>query len=245
MPVLIVSIMKVSLFRNASLFPLINIPFMFCCTEPEDMSCTRWDAPYRSGEESCSPSSTLCDSHQRITTTQCSSGESTNYTGCLKINLKKMILLEKRDETTYILCLTSRTTVTSSRIPDEDACYGTRNLRVFWSVQKGTPGFTHKGCVLQRVSLGALSDVTVVLGMRQSIVCKVVITKVIQMMRAIRGMFTIGPRLSQNHAISWGTRVTIHENKPVIIICLKKICCGHFLYSICWGLSIQILSTIY
>ena len=29
---------------------------------------------------------------------------------------------------------------------------------------------THKGCVLQRVSLDALSDVTVVLGMRQSIV---------------------------------------------------------------------------
>ena len=29
---------------------------------------------------------------------------------------------------------------------------------------------THKGCVMQRVSLGALSDVTVVLWMRQSIV---------------------------------------------------------------------------
>ena len=29
---------------------------------------------------------------------------------------------------------------------------------------------THKGCVLQRVSLDALSDVTVVLGMRQIII---------------------------------------------------------------------------
>ena len=33
----------------------------------------------------------------------------------------------------------------------------------------GTPPLTHKGCVLQRVSLGALSNVTVVLGMRQNI----------------------------------------------------------------------------
>ena len=46
---------------------------------------------------------------------------------------------------------------------------------VFSRIQKGTPGLMHKGCVLQRVSLGALSDVTlsdvmVVLGMRQSIV---------------------------------------------------------------------------
>ena len=68
-----------------------------------------------------------------------------------------------------ILCLTSRTTVTSARIPDEDACHRARNLCVFSRVQKGTPGLTHKGCVLQRFSLGALSDVTVVLGMRQSI----------------------------------------------------------------------------
>ena len=66
-----------------------------------------------------------------------------------------------------ILCLTSRTTVTSARIPDKDACHHARNLCVFSHVQNGTPGLTHKGCVLQRVSLGALSDVTVVLGMRQ------------------------------------------------------------------------------
>ena len=44
-----------------------------------------------------------------------------------------------------------------------------RNLCVFSCVQKGTLGLTHKGCVLQRVSLGALSDVTVILGMRHSI----------------------------------------------------------------------------
>ena len=68
-----------------------------------------------------------------------------------------------------ILCLTSRTTVASGRIPGEDACYRARNLCVISRVQKGTPRFTHKGCVLQRVSLGALSDVTVILWMRQSI----------------------------------------------------------------------------
>ena len=63
----------------------------------------------------------------------------------------------------FILCLTPRTTVTSARIPDKDACHRARNLNVFSRVQKGTPGLTHKGCVLQRVSLGALSDVTGVL----------------------------------------------------------------------------------
>ena len=42
---------------------------------------------------------------------------------------------------------------------------------VFSCIQKGTLGLTHKGCVLQCVSLGALSDVRVVLGMRQSIDC--------------------------------------------------------------------------
>ena len=45
-------------------------------------------------------------------------------------------------------------------------------LHVCYShVQKRIPGFTHKWCVLQRISIGASSDVTVVLGMRQSIVC--------------------------------------------------------------------------
>ena len=69
-----------------------------------------------------------------------------------------------------ILCLTSRTTMTSARIPDEGACHCARNLCVFSRGQKGTPGLTHKGCGLQRVSLDALSDVTIVLAMRQSIV---------------------------------------------------------------------------
>ena len=44
-------------------------------------------------------------------------------------------------------------------------CHRGRNLCVFSRVQKGTPGLTYKGCVLQRV----FSDVTIVLGMRQSI----------------------------------------------------------------------------
>ena len=46
------------------------------------------------------------------------------------------------------------TTVTSARIPDKDACHRARNLCVFSRIQKGTPGLTHKGCVLQRISLG-------------------------------------------------------------------------------------------
>ena len=37
-----------------------------------------------------------------------------------------------------ILCLTLRTTVTSARIPDKDACDRARNLCVFSRVQKGT-----------------------------------------------------------------------------------------------------------
>ena len=58
-----------------------------------------------------------------------------------------------------------------SAYPEEDACYRTRNVCVFSRVQKGIPGLTHKGlCLLQRVSIGALSDVTVVFDMRQSIV---------------------------------------------------------------------------
>ena len=70
-----------------------------------------------------------------------------------------------RYDVNAILCLTSRTTVTSAHIPDEDSCYGAHNLHVFSCFQKRTPGFTHKGCVLQCESLGALSDVTVVFGM--------------------------------------------------------------------------------
>ena len=69
-----------------------------------------------------------------------------------------------------ILCLTWRTTVTSVCIPEEDACHRASNFCAFLRVQKGILGLTHEGCVLQRVSLGALSDVTFVLGMRQSIV---------------------------------------------------------------------------
>ena len=68
-----------------------------------------------------------------------------------------------------ILCLTSRTTVTSALIPEEDPCHRALTCGFFSRIQKGTPGLTHKRCVLQRVSLGALSDVTVVLWMRQSI----------------------------------------------------------------------------
>ena len=61
--------------------------------------------------------------------------------------------------------------MTSARILEEDACHHVRNLCAFSHVQKRTLGLTHnKGCVLQRIYLGTLSDVPVVLGMRQSIV---------------------------------------------------------------------------
>ena len=63
----------------------------------------------------------------------------------------------------------------SARIPEEDACHRARNLCVFSRVQKGTPGLTHKGCDLQRVFLDAISDVTVVLGMRQTIDSKLIL----------------------------------------------------------------------
>ena len=55
--------------------------------------------------------------------------------------------------------------MTSARFLEEDA-YHARNFCVFSGVQKG---LTHKGCILQCVSSGALSDVTVILGMIQSI----------------------------------------------------------------------------
>ena len=73
---------------------------------------------------------------------------------------------------TSILCLISRSTVTSARIMKGTlvTVRATFVLCLFSCVQKGTLGLTHKRCVQQRISLGALSDVTVVLGMRQSIV---------------------------------------------------------------------------
>ena len=52
---------------------------------------------------------------------------------------------------------------------DVSAYSGRRCLCVFSHVPKETQGLTHKECVLQRVSFSAISDVTVVLGMRQSI----------------------------------------------------------------------------
>ena len=76
-----------------------------------------------------------------------------------------------------ILCLTSRTTVTSAFENDRDVstwykitrCLSCAWLLCFSRVQKGLPGLTHKWCVLQRLSYDALSDVTVILEMRQSI----------------------------------------------------------------------------
>ena len=48
-------------------------------------------------------------------------------------------------------------TATSERSAEEDACYC---VCVFYKhIQKGIPGLTHKECILQHVSSGALSDV--------------------------------------------------------------------------------------
>ena len=55
------------------------------------------------------------------------------------------------------------------RVFQRETLVTARAICVFSRVQKGTLGLTHEECVLQRVSLDALSDVTVVLGMRQSI----------------------------------------------------------------------------
>ena len=62
---------------------------------------------------------------------------------------------------TYTLSHPENATATSARIPDKYACHRACNMCVVSRVQKGTPGLTHSD---------ALSDATVVLGMRQSIV---------------------------------------------------------------------------
>ena len=50
------------------------------------------------------------------------------------------------------------------------SCLLSRMQFLFKRVLKGTPWLMNKGCVLQSVSLGALSDVTVVLRLRQSLI---------------------------------------------------------------------------
>ena len=65
-----------------------------------------------------------------------------------------------------IRCLISRMTVTSARIPK---LWLQCNLCVFSHVQKGTQGLMHKGCILECLPSGALSDFMVVLEMRQSV----------------------------------------------------------------------------
>ena len=69
-----------------------------------------------------------------------------------------------------ILCLTLRMTVTSACIPEEDACYQAHNLCAFSRIHKRIPGLTHKRYVLHCLPFGALSCVTVILEMRQSII---------------------------------------------------------------------------
>ena len=72
----------------------------------------------------------------------------------LEVELSEKTQTEKcgccpRDMAT-ILCLTLRTTVTSARIPEEDACHRTHNLCVFLRVQKGTPGWRIKDASCSR-----------------------------------------------------------------------------------------------
>ena len=63
-------------------------------------------------------------------------------------------------------------TVTLALIQEKNVFEPAQNLCVFSHVkhtEKPIPGLAHKGCALQRVSSGMLSDITVVLRMRQSI----------------------------------------------------------------------------
>ena len=65
-------------------------------------------------------------------------------------------------------CLSSRTTMTSTRIPEEDAYYVFSHM-----FKKRIQGLTRKGCcVLQSISFGALSDVTAVLRTRPKYIQK-------------------------------------------------------------------------
>ena len=86
-----------------------------------------------------------------------------NHLPVWRLNFWRVINLFDQQPQTFILCLTPRTTVMSAHIPDKDAGHRVRNLCAVSRILKGTPGLTHKGCV-------NLSDVTVVLWMRQSIV---------------------------------------------------------------------------
>ena len=89
----------------------------------------------------------------------------------------------------YFVSITSRTTVTSARVPEADACHRACNFCVFSRVQKGTPRLTHKGCVLQLVFLDALGDVTVVLGMRQSIYPEIKQISIISQLAKLKTFF--------------------------------------------------------
>ena len=64
-----------------------------------------------------------------------------------------------------ILCLCVRATVMSAHILEEDTPYGAHNLVCFHMFKKEPHGW----CILLCITMGVLSDVTVVLGMRQSI----------------------------------------------------------------------------
>ena len=68
-----------------------------------------------------------------------------------------------------ILCLTSRTTVTSARILEEDVLLFLIHATCVFSHTFKKEDRNKKGYALQDASVDTLSDVTVVLGMRQSI----------------------------------------------------------------------------
>ena len=99
---------------------------------------------------------------------------SLNYCGS-QLNFSRICVVLYCDQLCFlfgrgvILCLTSRMTVTSARGRITCNCYRASNFCVFSHVQKGILGLMHKWCVLQRLSFDAMSEVTVVLEMRQSI----------------------------------------------------------------------------
>ena len=68
-------------------------------------------------------------------------------------------------------------TVTSQVYSEEDARHRAATCVISHAFKREHRDRCLKGCVLQRVSLDELSDITVVLGMRQSIVAMIVTTK--------------------------------------------------------------------
>ena len=98
--------------------------------------------------------------------------------------------------------------------------------------KKGTPGLTRKGCVLQRVSLGALSDVTVVLGMRQSIdLCSWKRTNFIPGL-SMGFIILINSPLSKNTGLCFFPETLEWQSDPGVCINLHPYCVHNLMFEV-------------